>query len=48
MWHLDFASTPPITFETITVVGGEHITSDAVSVRATDAITAVGRAPPAL
>lgn len=47
-WHLDLASTPPVRFHTAVVIGGEHIAADAVSFLTTDAITAVGRAPPAL
>lgn len=48
MWHLDLASTPPIIVETATAIRGEHVTTDAASLLTTDAIAAVGRAPPAL
>lgn len=47
-WHLDLASTPPITVEPTIVLVGEHFSTDTVSFLTTDAIPAVGRAPPAL
>lgn len=48
VWHLDLASTPPIGFTATSAVGSEHFTADAVSILTIDAITATGRAPPAL